>query len=348
LLESRSKEQAIPCFQPMPLDTNYSLLERLNMLLIRKKSWNFYAFFAIFCTFLCQKCAFSAGEIFIVNATVTFIDLEGKNITISNNAKPQAKEIDLELTRKTKVLIAGKEGALESIKPGQKATVYYDPQLDLVTKIEIAMLLGGEGNPMVVPQKDAKGFEPMLPREGLDGWYFKDEPQYHSPSRNGVQRKPNWENKNGVLIYRYPGPSLVSDLKFDDFELELDFNLPRDCNCGVFLRGRYEVKLTDTQKGVANLKPDGRIGAIFSKIAPTKITYKGPYVWNKLEVKLAGQTVTVKINGETVINEKEIEGQLVGPVVDNDEGAPGPIMFFAHPKGVGARFRNVKIKTLDR
>jgi hypothetical protein len=291
---------------------------------------------------------YATAEIIAINTVITFVDIEGKNIKISDNGKPQAKEIDLELGRKTKVLIAGKEAQIEVVRPGQKATVYYDPQLELVTKIEIAVLFVPEPKPLPAAQRDGNGFEPLLPKEGLEGWYFKEEPQYYSQNRNSTQRKPNWENKNGILMYRYAGPSLVSDQKFDDFELELDFNLPRECNCGVFLRGRYEVKLTDTQRGWANLKPDGRIGAIFSKIPPSKITYKGPYVWNKLEVKLVGQTVTVKINGETVINEKEIEGQLVGPVVDADEGAPGPIMFFAHPKGIGARFRNVKIKPLER
>lgn len=290
-------------------------------------------------------------EVLVVEATIKKIDLDAKTISIANNAMPKANEIELGFGKKTKVQVAGKEGSLGTIKPGQKAVVHYDAQLELVIKIEIAMLMTmdeqkGE-NPKNLGQKDSRGFEPLMNKEGLDGWYFKEEPQYSSNSRAGGNKKPNWENKNGQLAYRFPGPSLVSDQTFDDFELELEFNLPKDCNCGIFLRGRHEVKLTDTQRGTANLKPDGRIGAIFGKIPPSKITYKGPNTWNKLEVKLVGQTVTVKINNEIVINEKEISGPVIGPVVDQNVGSPGPIMFFAHPKGVGAKFREMKIKNLE-
>ena len=154
--------------------------------------------------------------------------------------------------------------------------------------------------------------------------------------------------KNGVLTYKSRGTSLISDKKYGDFEMQAEFKLPKDCNCGIFLRGRYEVKLTDTPKGsTTSLKPDGRIGAIYSRITPSKNAYKGTNQWNTLEVKLIDKTVTVKINGETVIDAKEIKGGPTGPGVDNDENAPGPLMLFAHPKGVGAKFRNIKVKPLD-
>ena len=188
---------------------------------------------------------------------------------------------------------------------------------------------------------DDSAFEALLSQNGLDGFHFEG---------NLKKKLPNWANKNGILTYKTAGPSLISDSEYYDFEMQLDFNLPKDCNCGVLLRGRYEVKLTDTPKGIASdLRPDSRIGAIYARLAPSTNAYKGTNQWNELEVKLVGKTVTVKINGETVIDEQDIPpGRTPGAAAGQDESTPGPITFFAHPKGVGAKFRNLKIKRLDR
>lgn len=259
------------------------------------------------------------------------VDAGMRVITVLVTSKTPEIRLELEVSRKAKITLGDDEVVLEALEVGQSVEVSYDNTLDVATVLKVTPV---EPN----PAETSEEFEVLLEDNGLDGWWFKEE-----------VKKPNWENKAGVLHYKSAGPSLVSDQRFDDFELELEYNLPKDCNLGVFLRGRYEVKLTDSPKGGStSLKPEGRNGAIFSRIAATKNVYRGTNHWNKLEVKLVGMTVTVILNGEIVIDAKEIQGgpTSVQHAVDQNETSPGPIMLFAHPRGVGAKFRNIKVKPL--
>ncbi len=271
----------------------------------------------------------AATEQVKVKGELEAVDPDMRVITVLVTSKVPEERLELEVSRKAKITLDSDEVVLDALEPGQLVEVSYDDSLDVAT-----VLNATQGQPK--PEAPTDEFEVLLGEEGLDGWWIKSE-----------VKTPNWENKAGVLHYKSPGPSLVSDRRFDDFELELEYNLPKDCNCGVFLRGRYEVKLTDTPKGASTwLKPEGRNGAIFSRIPASKNAYKGTNRWNKLQVKLVGMMVTVAINDEVVIDAQEIQGgpTSVENAVDSNEASPGPIMFFAHPRGVGAKFRNVKIR----
>lgn len=260
-----------------------------------------------------------------VTAKVETIDKAKGSITLDG--------LTLDVSRKTKITVDGMQVNLSNLKTGQTVRVIYEDALDAAITIE-------EIKAKDLTEPIDNEFESLIPTEGLDGWYFHKEL---------IGNRPNWENSRGVLVYKSSGTSLISDKKFRDFELQLEFNLPKSCNCGVYLRGRHEVKLTDTPKGsVTTLKPEERIGAIFGRIAASKNAYKGANQWNKLEVRLIDQTVTVRINDVVVINQKEIEGPGTGISLDQNLSDPGPIILFAHPKGVGARFRNIKIKSLNQ
>jgi hypothetical protein len=285
------------------------------------------------------------AEVVTIDVIVQAVDAKERSITVSKATKTKSKDLELEVGKKAKVTIGGRDATFDLVKPGQKASLSYETELEVVTKVDITGNTGTTPSPTLVKPtaapSEGDGFELLLPPDGLEGWYFLQELG---------ERKPNWENKNGTLVYKSPGTSLISDRKFSDFEMQLEFKLPKDCNCGVFLRGRYEIKLTDTLKGsTTSLRPEQRIGAIFKRIVPTKNPYKGANQWNKLDVKLVGTRVTVKINGENVIDDTEIVG---GPTatflgLEQDESLPGPIMFFAHQKGVGAMFRNLKLRVLE-
>ena len=152
----------------------------------------------------------------------------------------------------------------------------------------------------------------------------------------------NWVAHSGVLQSIAKGPSLATTQKFGDFSLHLEFALPRGCNSGVFLRGRYEVQLVDAVKPPA---PKASCGAIYNLIAPSRAAYVGPDRWNKLDVTLVGNVVTVKLNGTEIIDAQRITGVTNG-ALDRNEAQPGPILLQAQT-AVGAKFRNITIKPLD-
>lgn len=144
--------------------------------------------------------------------------------------------------------------------------------------------------------------------QNLDGWYADAENQ--------------WTVRDGILTNPKAGANLISEQKFEDFKLSLEFRYPKGSNAGVYLRGRYEVQIEDSPQGA---HPDNLLyGGVYGFIAPSEITSLGPDVWHTYELTLVGRKVTLVANGVTVISNQEIPG-ITGGALDSNEGEPGPI-----------------------
>ena len=131
-----------------------------------------------------------------------------------------------------------------------------------------------------------------------------------------------WIIMDGVLINKPPSVDLVSTQKFKDFKLHIEFNIPPKSNSGVYLRGRYEVQVTDDYGQEPHSR---RCGGIYGFIAPTEMAVKPAGEWNTYDITLIGREVTVIFNGKTVIDHIEIPG-ITGGAIDSREAEPGPIM----------------------
>ncbi len=130
-----------------------------------------------------------------------------------------------------------------------------------------------------------------------------------------------WVVENGVLKSPKSGSNLVSDQKFDDFKLHIEFRYPAGSNSGVYLRGRYEVQIMDS-KGKEPLSD--YLGGVYGFIAPREMVAKSPGEWQSYDITLVGRIVTVAANGKLIINDQEIPG-ITGGALDSKEGEPGPL-----------------------
>jgi hypothetical protein len=79
----------------------------------------------------------AVAEVVTIDVTVKAVDVAGRTITVTKLSKTKAKDIELEVGKTAKILAGRDEVSLESIRPGQKATVSYETELEVVTKIEI-------------------------------------------------------------------------------------------------------------------------------------------------------------------------------------------------------------------
>lgn len=147
---------------------------------------------------------------------------------------------------------------------------------------------------------------------------------------------PNgWTIENGVLSNTPPSVDLITKDTFGDFKLHVEFNMPKDSNSGIYLRGRYEVQVQDD----FGKEPDSRrCGGIYGFVAPTKMAAKPAGEWNTFDITLIGRRVTVVFNGQTVIDNVEIPG-ITGGALDSQEGDPGPIMLQGDHRAI--RYRNI-------
>ncbi|HET9746910.1 MAG TPA: DUF1080 domain-containing protein, partial [Chitinophagaceae bacterium] len=131
-----------------------------------------------------------------------------------------------------------------------------------------------------------------------------------------------WLVENGILKSPRPGSNLISDATFTDFKLHLEFRYPVHGNSGVYLRGRYEVQISDQYP---ETPPKDVLGSIYGFIKPNQPVTTKPNEWIAYDITLIGRNVTVVVNGKTIINNQEIPG-ITGGALDSHEGRPGPIM----------------------
>lgn len=143
----------------------------------------------------------------------------------------------------------------------------------------------------------------------LDGWHA-------SKDRN------QWMAENGVMKSPKSGANIISDQKFNDFKLHIEFRYPKGSNSGVYLRGRYEIQVEDSW----GQEPSSTFfGGIYGFITPNEMAAKAAGEWQTYDVTLVGRKVSVVANGKTIICDQIIPG-ITGGALDSKEGEAGPIM----------------------
>lgn len=169
-----------------------------------------------------------------------------------------------------------------------------------------------------------------------------------------------WKVENGYMEVVPGNGDILSEEKFGDHQLHVEFWLPlmADCtgqaraNSGVYLQGRYEVQVLDSYK----LDPQTNDCAAFYLLAPPMVNAaRPPEVWqtydifftapkfNEGGVKIANARASVMWNGVWVHHDLEIP-QPTGGEIDHDFHVPGPLMLQDH--GNLIRFRNVWARKL--
>ena len=161
----------------------------------------------------------------------------------------------------------------------------------------------------------------------LDGWKSSD-----------PEKKNQWTVKKGVLLNPESGVNLITNKKFEDFKLSIEFRYPKGSNSGVYLRGRYEVQVEDNY----GLEPESTLfGGIYGFLKPNQMAAKPAGEWQRYEITLIGRRVSVVANDKKIINDQIIPG-ITGGALDSKEALPGPIMLQGD-HGI-IEYRNIKIQ----
>ncbi|MCL1921388.1 MAG: DUF1080 domain-containing protein [Kiritimatiellaeota bacterium] len=158
----------------------------------------------------------------------------------------------------------------------------------------------------------------------VSGWSVKDGILTNEPKLEDGDNPPQFGN-------------LRTDRVFEDFRLTLEVRLPKGGNSGIYLRGRYEVQVTDA---FGRPPSKGIIGAIYSRVAPTANAAKPAGEWQTFDITFADRHATVILNGQKVIDNQPVEG-CTGGALDADDTLPGPIYFQGDHTAV--EYRNIKL-----
>jgi hypothetical protein len=158
--------------------------------------------------------------------------------------------------------------------------------------------------------KEGKSIE-LFNGKDLSGW---------KPLNPAAEMK--WSYKDGILRNAPPTTDLISEQKFWNFKLHVDFRIVEHSNSGIGLRGRYEIQILEDFG-----KPPGTHGAaaLYSRVAPSVNASKPAGEWQSYDIRLVGRTLTVVHNGTTVLDKVEVEG-LTAIANNSDEAEPGPFI----------------------
>jgi hypothetical protein len=194
-----------------------------------------------------------------------------------------------------------------------------------------------------------KGFQALFNGKDLTGWQVNE----------GGNLKV-WGAEKGILYVNGSGGGwLMTAKEYSDFELRLEFKLPKAGNSGVALRcglkgnphseAGMEIQLLDDpwyldEKNYKGLKPTQKTGSIYGIVPPSKDALKPVGEWNKMRIIAKGPQITVELNGEKIVdanlndhkdNEKDHKGMM------NKQGHLG---LQSHDGRV--EFRNLYVKEL--
>jgi hypothetical protein len=166
--------------------------------------------------------------------------------------------------------------------------------------------------------------------KSLDGW--------HTVGRG----ESAWSVVSGVMQNAKSGANLVTDQKFDDFKLHMEFRVPKGSNSGVYLRGRYELQIDDA----TGLEPSSHhLGGVYGFIAPSENVARAAGEWQSMDVTLVGRMITYDLNGTTIICNREIPG-ITGGALDSTEAEPGPLLIQGDHGPVD--YRNIVITQAEK
>lgn len=166
--------------------------------------------------------------------------------------------------------------------------------------------------------------------------------------------------EDGVLVCKKGGGgNLYTKQQYADFVLRFDFKLERGGNNGVGIRcepGKnaayygMEIQILDNKAPrYADLKPYQYHGSIYG-VVPAKRGHQKPVgKWNREEIRARGNHITVKLNGEVIVDADIAEAGKPQTIDGRDHpglfNETGHIGFLGH--GHRIEFRNVFLKELD-
>ncbi|MBX9623058.1 MAG: DUF1080 domain-containing protein [Gemmataceae bacterium] len=208
--------------------------------------------------------------------------------------------------------------------------------------------------------KPPPGFTALFNGKDLSGWQGHIDmnerklPEERRKALAGQRNKrmaEQWSVEDGVIRCKggRDGVSLQTAKDYKNFELMVDWKIDEKGDSGIYLRGQPQVQIWDSDHLGDNLRADAGLGSggLWNNPPgttgkqPTKKADKPVGEWNTFHITVVGDKVTVKLNGETVVD----GGDLVNYW---EKGKPvpaaGPIELQFH--GDPLWFRNVYIKEL--
>ena len=160
------------------------------------------------------------------------------------------------------------------------------------------------------------GFGPLFNGKDLDGWkgLVADPPKRAkmdpramaaAQAKADEEMRAHWRVVDGVLSFDGKGHSLCTAKDYADFEMFVDWKIEPKGDSGIYLRGSPQVQIWDPAQW-----PEGSGGLYNNQQNPKNPLAKADRPvgeWNTFYIKMAGERVTVVLNGVLVADDVVME-----------------------------------------
>ena len=96
----------------------------------------------------------------------------------------------------------------------------------------------------------------------------------------------------------------MTEQTFGDYQLHIEFTVPKGSNSGVYNRGLFEIQVFDSF-GKPKLGWHD-CGALYERAFPLNNLAKPPGVWQSYEITLTGKKLSLVWNGESVYRDQDV------------------------------------------
>jgi hypothetical protein len=237
-----------------------------------------------------------------------------------------------------------------------------------VKRLMLVLLMASIAGAIVLRPVTVRAEEPMPPKgftalfngKDLDGW------QGHTDMKErGTQSKEkldallkqrtktameHWKVEDGVIHCDGKGGVSLQTVKdYGNFELMVDWKIEKKGDSGLYLRGQPQVQIWDSDNLGKGLEEDLHTGSggLWNNPKgdkakqPLKKADKPVGEWNSFHITMVGNEVTVKLNGELVVDKGKLPNYWFK---DKPLPTTGPIELQFHNDPLW--FKNIYIKEL--
>lgn len=172
----------------------------------------------------------------------------------------------------------------------------------------LAEMPAGEGFVSLFNGKDLTGWKGLVANPIARAKMHPDTLAAKQAKADEVMRK-GWIVKDGELIFTGHGDNLCTVKKYGDFEMYVDWRIEPKGDAGIYLRGSPQVQVWDTSRVEvgAQVGSGGLYNNQKNPSKPLKLADNAIGDWNTFYILMKGDRVTVRLNGELVVDNVILE-----------------------------------------
>jgi hypothetical protein len=161
------------------------------------------------------------------------------------------------------------------------------------------------------------GWKPLFNGKDLSGWKFRnprakrvwvvcDDVRLDPSGPARLVPAANTAKRKSVLLCGDDGrgSDIMTVEPFSDYELHLEFTVPKGSNSGVYNRGLFEIQVFDSFGKPALGFHD--CGSLYERAFPRENLAKPPGQWQTFDITMKGKKLSLVWNGKTVYQDQDV------------------------------------------